>query len=66
MIDKCFVCAEVDMGKLTRSLVSVCVMAVSRFSHVAVPIPSSAVRADAKFLVQWQLRSGVEGAVDKI
>ena len=55
-----------DRGKLTRSLVGFCVVVISRFSNVAVPIPSSAMRADAEVLVQRQLRSGVDGGIDKI
>ena len=49
--------AEVDGRKLTRSLVGFCVMIISRFPDIAIPIPSSAVGADAKFLVQSELRS---------
>jgi hypothetical protein len=66
VIHKCFVWAEVDKRKLTRSLVGFCVVVISRFSDIAIPIPSSAVGPDAEFLVQRQLRSGVKRGIDKI
>lgn len=55
-----------NKGKLTRSLVGFHIIVISRFSNIAVPIPSSAVGSHAEFPVERQLRSGVEWSIDKI
>ena len=60
VIHKRFSRVKVDKGKLTRSPVGVCVVVISRFANIAVPISSSAMRADADALLQRQLGGSSE------
>jgi hypothetical protein len=59
VIHKRFSRVEVDKGKLTRFPVGVCVVVISRFANIAVPISSPAMRADADALLQRQLQAPV-------
>lgn len=49
-----------ELPKLTRSLVGFCVVVISRFTNVAVPIDSSTMGPDAESLVQSLLGARVE------
>ena len=61
-------CTEADKGheNLHGPWLGFCVVVISRFANVAVPIHSSAMRPDAELLVQSLLRARVERGINKI